>query len=177
MERGRDWPGFYVDYPKVCDCLQTRAIGSVNHITAKRTIKKQSIRMTAFELDFPRSERVPSAILKIGYTSLAMKDKKRASSAFEQVVTLYPRSPEAGKASDKLAQLKECPRIVMRKRSSLLRGMGCYDGRGDAIPRRKDRSADFVELRGILATISKSQDQDQKRLDASATALGVAGAE
>jgi tol-pal system protein YbgF len=59
------------------------------------------------ELDFPKSEKVPAAILKKGYAYLAMKDKKRASSAFKQVVTLYPRTPEAGKASDKLTQLKE----------------------------------------------------------------------
>jgi tol-pal system protein YbgF len=59
------------------------------------------------ELDFPQSEKVPAAILKKGYAYLAMKDKKRASSAFNQVVTLYPRTPEAGKASDKLSQLKE----------------------------------------------------------------------
>jgi tol-pal system protein YbgF len=59
------------------------------------------------ELDFPRSEKVPAAILKKGYAYLAMKDKKRASLAFNQVVTLYPRTPEAGKASDKLSQLKE----------------------------------------------------------------------
>jgi tol-pal system protein YbgF len=59
------------------------------------------------ELDFPQSEKVPAAILKKGYAYLAMKDKKRASSAFKQVVTSYPRSPEAGKASDKLSQLKE----------------------------------------------------------------------
>jgi tol-pal system protein YbgF len=59
------------------------------------------------ELDFPQSEKVPAAILKKGYAYLAMKDKKRASSAFKQVVTLYPRTPEAGKATDKLSQLKE----------------------------------------------------------------------
>lgn len=59
------------------------------------------------EVDYPSSEKVPSALLKKGYAYLAMKDKKRASSAFKQVVTLYPRSVEAGKASDKLAQLKE----------------------------------------------------------------------
>lgn len=59
------------------------------------------------ELDFPRSEKVPAAILKKGYAYLAMKDTKRASLAFSQVVSLYPRTPEAGKASDKLAQLKE----------------------------------------------------------------------
>ncbi|RPH81043.1 MAG: tol-pal system protein YbgF [Nitrospiraceae bacterium] len=59
------------------------------------------------ELDFPRSEKVPAAILKKGYAYLAMKDTKRASLAFSQVVALHPRTPEAGKASDKLAQLKE----------------------------------------------------------------------
>jgi tol-pal system protein YbgF len=59
------------------------------------------------EIDYPSSEKVPSAILKKGYAYLALKDKKRASSAFKQVLTLYPKSVEAGKASDKLAQLKE----------------------------------------------------------------------
>jgi tol-pal system protein YbgF len=59
------------------------------------------------ELDYPGSEKVPAAILKKGYAYLALKDKKRASSAFKQVVTLYPKTVEAGKASDKLAQLRE----------------------------------------------------------------------
>jgi len=59
------------------------------------------------EIDYPSSEKVPAAILKKGFAYLALKDKKRASSAFKQVVTLYPKSSEAGKASDKLAQLKE----------------------------------------------------------------------
>jgi tol-pal system protein YbgF len=59
------------------------------------------------EIDYPGSEKVPAAILKKGYAYLALKDKKRASSAFKQVVTLYPKSIEAGKASDRLAQLKE----------------------------------------------------------------------
>jgi tol-pal system protein YbgF len=59
------------------------------------------------EIDYPGSEKVPAAILKKGYAYLALKDRKRASSAFKQVVTLYPKTAEAGKASDKLAQLKE----------------------------------------------------------------------
>ena len=59
------------------------------------------------EIDYPGSEKVPAAILKKGYAYLALKDKKRASSAFKQVVTLYPKTVEAGKASDRLAQLKE----------------------------------------------------------------------
>jgi tol-pal system protein YbgF len=59
------------------------------------------------ELDFPRSEKVPAAILKKGYAYLAMNDRKRASLAFSQVLASYPRTPEAGKASDKLSQLRE----------------------------------------------------------------------
>jgi tol-pal system protein YbgF len=59
------------------------------------------------EVDYPGSEKIPAAILKKGYAYLALKDRKRASSAFKQVVTLYPKTTEAGKASDKLAQLKE----------------------------------------------------------------------
>jgi len=59
------------------------------------------------EIDYPSSEKVPAALLKKGYAYLAMKDMKRALSAFNQVVTLYPGSAEAGRASDKLALLKE----------------------------------------------------------------------
>ena len=59
------------------------------------------------EVDFPKSEKAPAAILKKGYAYLAMKDRKRASLAFSQVVASYPRTPEAGKASDKLSQLRE----------------------------------------------------------------------
>jgi tol-pal system protein YbgF len=59
------------------------------------------------ERDFPQSEKAPAAILKKGYAYLAMNDKQRASRAFTQVVTLYPRTLEAGKASETLSQLKE----------------------------------------------------------------------
>ncbi|NJN70147.1 MAG: tol-pal system protein YbgF [Nitrospira sp.] len=59
------------------------------------------------EIDYPSSEKVPAALLKKGYAYLAMKDMKRALSAFNQVVTLYPGSAEAGRASDKLALLRE----------------------------------------------------------------------
>lgn len=59
------------------------------------------------EIDYPSSEKVPAALLKKGYAYLAMKDMKRAHSAFRQVMTLYPGSAEAGRASDKIAQLKE----------------------------------------------------------------------
>ena len=59
------------------------------------------------QLNHPASEKVPAALLKKGYSYLALKDRKRAASALKQVIDLYPRSPEANKAIDKLNQLKE----------------------------------------------------------------------
>ena len=59
------------------------------------------------QLNHPTSEKVPAALLKKGYAYLALKDRKRAASALKQVIDLYPRSPEANKAIDKLNQLKE----------------------------------------------------------------------
>jgi len=59
------------------------------------------------QLNHPSSEKVPAALLKKGYAYLALKDRKRAASALKQVIDLYPRSPEANKAVDKLNQLKE----------------------------------------------------------------------
>ncbi|MBV6470725.1 tol-pal system protein YbgF [Nitrospirales bacterium NOB] len=61
------------------------------------------------QLNHPASEKVPAALLKKGYAYLALKDRKRAASALKQVIDLYPRSPEANKAVDKLNQLKELP--------------------------------------------------------------------
>ena len=58
------------------------------------------------QVSYPTSDKVPAAILKKAYAYLGMKDRKRASSTLRQVVDAYPRSPEAGKASEKLAQLK-----------------------------------------------------------------------
>ncbi len=59
------------------------------------------------QLNHPASEKVPAALLKKGYAYLALKDRKRAASALKQVIDLYPKSPEANKAIDKLNQLKE----------------------------------------------------------------------
>ncbi len=59
------------------------------------------------QLDYPNSEKVPAALLKKGYAYLALKDRKRASTTLRQVIELYPRTPEAGKALDKLNQLKD----------------------------------------------------------------------
>ena len=59
------------------------------------------------QLNHPASEKVPAALLKKGYAYLGLKDRKKAASALKQVIDLYPRSPEANKAMDKLNQLKE----------------------------------------------------------------------
>jgi tol-pal system protein YbgF len=59
------------------------------------------------QLNHPASEKVPAALLKKGYAYLALKDRRKAASALKQVIDLYPRSPEANKAMDKLNQLKE----------------------------------------------------------------------
>lgn len=56
---------------------------------------------------YPSSEKIPSALLKKGFAYLALKDRNRASSVWRQVVDGYPNSPEAGKALEKLAQLKQ----------------------------------------------------------------------
>lgn len=59
------------------------------------------------KIGYPSSEKVPAALLKKGFAYLALKDRNRASSVWRQVVDGYPNSPEAGKALEKLAQLKQ----------------------------------------------------------------------
>ncbi len=55
---------------------------------------------------YPDNAKVPAALLKKGFAYEALNDRARASSALKQVVEAYPRSPEATKAKEKLAQLK-----------------------------------------------------------------------
>lgn len=55
----------------------------------------------------PASEKVPAALFKKGLAYLALKDRKKASAALTQVVEVFPKSPEAGKAREKLAQLNQ----------------------------------------------------------------------
>jgi len=59
------------------------------------------------KVGYPSSEKVPAALLKKGFAYLALKDRNRASSVWRQVVDGYPNSPEAGRALEKLAQLKQ----------------------------------------------------------------------
>ncbi len=55
---------------------------------------------------YPDSVKVPAALLKKGFAYAAMNDRARASSTLKQVVEAHPRSPEAMKAKEKLAQLQ-----------------------------------------------------------------------
>ena len=59
------------------------------------------------ERDYPHSEKVPSAILKKGYAYLALRDRAKATATLQQLLSRYPNSQEAGKATEKLAQLKK----------------------------------------------------------------------
>ncbi|HEY5931697.1 MAG TPA: tol-pal system protein YbgF [Nitrospira sp.] len=98
--------GFLDDYPNSNLAPNARFWLGESHF-GKKEFQRAIDAYGKVEIDYPGSEKVPAAILKKGYAYLALKDKKRASSAFKQVVTLYPKTAEAGKASDKLAQLKE----------------------------------------------------------------------
>jgi tol-pal system protein YbgF len=55
---------------------------------------------------YPDSVKAPAALLKKGFAYVALNDRERASSALKQVVEAYPKSPEALKAKEKLAQLQ-----------------------------------------------------------------------
>jgi tol-pal system protein YbgF len=98
--------GFLEDYPNSNLAPNARFWLGESHF-GKKDFQRAIDAYGKVEIDYPGSDKVPAAILKKGYAYLALKDKKRASSAFKQVVTLYPKSAEAGKASDRLAQLKE----------------------------------------------------------------------
>lgn len=98
--------GFLDDYPNSTLAPNARFWLGESHF-GKKEFQRAIDAYDKVEIDYPGSEKIPAAILKKGYAYLALKDRKRASSAFKQVVTLYPKTVEAGKASDKLAQLKE----------------------------------------------------------------------
>lgn len=51
---------------------------------------------------YPNSIKAPDAMLKLGYTLLAMKEKAKANAIFESLIKSYPSSPAAIKARQKL---------------------------------------------------------------------------
>ena len=54
---------------------------------------------------FSESNKVPAALLKIGYSHLALQDRELAKATFRQLVRTYPKSPEAAKATMKLTEV------------------------------------------------------------------------
>jgi tol-pal system protein YbgF len=61
------------------------------------------------EQQYPNSEKVPASLLKQGFAYLALDNRSKARSNLERVVQLYPATPEAGKASERLRQLQARP--------------------------------------------------------------------
>jgi len=54
---------------------------------------------------YPTSEKVPAALLKIGYSHLGLHDEKAARSMFRQLVRTYPKSRAASKAYARLTEV------------------------------------------------------------------------
>ena len=53
---------------------------------------------------YPKSEKVPDALLKTGYSYLAIDDTNRAHHFLKQVIKRYPFSPATEKAQEKLGE-------------------------------------------------------------------------
>ena len=58
---------------------------------------------------YPSSEKVPAALLKIGYSNLELQKPATARSIFRQIVRSYPKSPEAAKAYARLTEFDRMP--------------------------------------------------------------------
>jgi tol-pal system protein YbgF len=54
---------------------------------------------------YPRSEKVPAALLKQSLAYIEVNERKRATVLLQEILESYPKSPEAGRAEAKLAQL------------------------------------------------------------------------
>ena len=54
------------------------------------------------EIKYPKSEKVPDALLKIGFSYLSLDDSNRAHHYLKKVLKKYPFSPAAEKAQEKL---------------------------------------------------------------------------
>jgi tol-pal system protein YbgF len=55
---------------------------------------------------YPKAEKVPDALLKIGYSYLSVDDVNRAGHYLKQVLKKYPFSPAAEKAQEKLNSIE-----------------------------------------------------------------------
>ena len=55
---------------------------------------------------YPSSDKVPAALLKIGYSHLELQDHGTARAVFRQLVRTYPKSREATKAYARLTEVE-----------------------------------------------------------------------
>ena len=51
---------------------------------------------------YPKGKKVPDALLKIGYTLLAMNEPQKARNALASLIERFPDSPAADKGREKL---------------------------------------------------------------------------
>jgi len=55
---------------------------------------------------YPKGDKVPASLLKIGIANSRLGVKSEARKSFQQVIQKYPKSPEAALAKERLAQLR-----------------------------------------------------------------------
>jgi len=55
---------------------------------------------------YPKGDKVPAALLKIGIANSRLNNAGEAKKSYQQVIAKYPKSPEAALAKERLAQLR-----------------------------------------------------------------------
>jgi len=53
---------------------------------------------------YPNGNKVPDAMLKIGYSLVNMNEPEKARTALQALLVKYPKSPAAAKAREKLGR-------------------------------------------------------------------------
>lgn len=72
---------------------------------ARRDFANAITEYLALHSRFPTSTKTPEALLKIGYSYSVLNKKEESRKAFEELVRLYPQSPEAQQAEAGLQRL------------------------------------------------------------------------
>lgn len=77
---------------------------------AQRKFSQAIVEFERVYHQYPSSEKVPAALLKIGYSNLELEKPATARSIFRQLVRSYPKSPEAAKAYARLTESDRTPK-------------------------------------------------------------------
>jgi tol-pal system protein YbgF len=77
---------------------------------AQRNFSQAILEFERVYNQYPSSEKVPAALLKIGYSNLELEKPATARSIFRQIVRSYPKSPEAAKAYARLTETDRTPK-------------------------------------------------------------------